>query len=162
MVSYNNKQIDYTFKYGGYVSKKTKIVLIILPAFLILLGLTIFVILLLNNENGAWGSLILCFLGLTFLLINLCLFIKIKHRDKEILNWITDENIIEFKTTAWEFSNKLVGFTTYYRFGIDFDINDKQFRKISLNYDAYYKHIKGTIITGLYSQKFDEVMLLKG
>ena len=161
MVSYDGKTIIYTFKYGGYLSKKVKLVLIVIPIFLILLGAIIFTVLILNNEKGAWGSLILFFIGVVFFITIICLFLKIKRHDKEILTWLNDGNLFETKTIPWEFSNKLIGFGVYYRFGVDINMNGNNYRKVSLGYDAFYKSVKDLSIVVLYSPKYDQVMILK-
>lgn len=161
MVNYKDKQIIYTFKYGGYISRRIKIVLYIVPIFIILLGLTIFTLLFIGKENGAWESLILPFLGVIFMCIFVFLFIKEKKHDKEIISWLNDENLCEAESTPWEFSNRQIGFSTYYRFGVDFDINDISCRKISSCYDAFYRKHANKIIQILYSPKYDQVMILK-
>lgn len=161
MVKYNDKEIVYTFKYGGYVIKKVKLILFIIPISLIVVGLIIFTVLFINKENGAWESLILSVIGLIFFCIFLILILKEKRQDKKILCWLKDENLYETKAIPWEFSNKVIGFATYHRMGIDFINNEKLNRKISLGYDAFYKNVKDKEITILYSPKYDQVMILK-
>ncbi|MDE5721976.1 MAG: hypothetical protein K2I30_04455 [Clostridia bacterium] len=86
---------------------------------------------------------------------------KTNKHDKEILVWLTDDGLFETTAIPWEFSSTLIGFATYYRFGVDFSNKDISCRKISLGYDAFYKQIKDTKINILYSPKYNEVMILK-
>lgn len=161
MVSYRNKNIIYTFKYGGYISKNVKITLIIIPSILMLLSLIIFIIMMLNNEEGAWASLILFFIGLIVLIPILCSLFKISRNDKEILTWLNDENLIEANAMPWEYSRKSIGLGIYYRFGVEFNLNGDAYKAISSGYDAFYKHIKDIPIHILYSPKYEQVMILK-
>lgn len=160
MVNYKDRKIIYTFKYGGYISQRIKTVLLIIPIFIILLGVVVSTVLFIDKENGAWESLFLPVLGLIFLCIFIFLFIKEKKHDKEILNWLNDENLYETESTPWEFSNRQIGFSTYYRFGVDFNLMDSSYRKISTCYDAFYRKCKNEIIQVLYSPKYDQVMIL--
>ncbi|MDE7182847.1 MAG: hypothetical protein K2O41_07505 [Clostridia bacterium] len=161
MVNYKGKSVIYTFKYGGYESKKTRVVLIAVPSALILLSLIIFLVLSFFSLTDALYSLILFVIGLAVLVPIVIVLVKNTKHDKEISVWLEDENLFETTAIPWEFSSQLIGFGVYYRFGVDFEKDGASYRKISSGYDAFYKRIKDTQVNILYSPKYDEVMILK-
>ena len=161
MVSYNNKKIVYTFKYGGYGSKKMKVALVACSVVMILLGIICFVILYLLEEDGAWGGLIPAVAGLSMLITFLYVNVNLKRHDKIILQWLNDENLFETETEPWEFDCESSQSTFNFRFGVDFEMNGEQYRKISKGYDGFYKIIKDKKIKILYSPKYDQVMILQ-
>ena len=163
MISHNGKEIIYTFKYGEYLSKKQKYLLIISSGTLIFLGILLFIILAIYDEmDTALISLILmCSLGLISSITTIKLCHTGKH-DKDIAEWLTDKNLFETTVEPWEFSSTSGGvFKNRYRFGIDFVMNDNPYRMISAHYDNFYKFIKGKSITILYSPEYDQVMVLE-
>ena len=161
MVKYKDQNIIYTLKFSGYMTKRQKFYLYPWSIFMILLGLICFTILMIYNEilSAVLSLILLSGLGLSLLFILVYELLSEKKLDKEILKWITDENLFETVVTPWEFSST-GNFTPHYKFGIDFEYNGESLRKISSHYSAFYKKIKGEEIKILYSPKYDEVMIL--
>lgn len=161
MVSFGTGKIIYTFKYGGYLNKKQAIAFSSIGISLIVMGLTTFILCLVFNKQGAWGSWILTAIGLVFLITMLILLCISKKHNKEILMWLNDENLFETQALPWEFSKKYMMGSVFFRFGVDFIFNGEPYRRMSSGYDAFYKSVKETSITVLYSPKYDQVMILR-
>ena len=83
-----------------------------------------------------------------------------RHIEKKYSLWLTDENLVEDVVVPFEYSMQDHG-RKVYRFGVKFNIGDKQITKISKNFDGFYAlHMQK--IHFIYSPKFDEIMVLKG
>ncbi len=160
MVKYKEQNIIYTLKYGGYATKKQKIIILVVPSILVILGIIISVLMLLYKEN-IWLGMIIGLIGVIILVpIIFALIVETKN-DKEISIWITDENLIKTTAISWKYDTDYSGIHRRHKFGVEFNVKNDTIKKVSLRYDVFYKSIKDKEIEILYSPKYDEVMILE-
>ncbi len=160
MVKYKDQNIIYTLTYGGYATKKQKIVVLVVPNIFVILGTIIFILMLIYKEHNAWLGLIISLIGIIALIHIIYALNKETKQDKEICIWINDEDLIKTTAKSWQYGSNYSTFITSYKFGIEFNVNGNVIKKVSLNFDGFYKSIKNKEIEILYSPKYDEVMIL--
>ncbi|HIY45116.1 MAG TPA: hypothetical protein H9731_01215 [Candidatus Borkfalkia excrementipullorum] len=164
MVRYKGKEIIYSFRYSGLMSRKF-LAFLYLTFGVVWMALLCGLVAMCIRDGGlnADSTAVLCLMLGFFVIGAFFLAIDLYYRsiEKKYMLWLTDEGLEERSVIPFEYSMRKQGNRKTYRFGVTFSVNGNEITKYNKNYDGFYVlHSEGMQI--LYSPKFDEVMVLEG
>lgn len=168
MLKYRDREIVYSFEFGGYSTKKERLIICCSFGLIVLFGVALAIGLGLSfetpyNTRAVFFGVAISVLGLIPIIVVLFLPSKEKRNDKTITEWLKADEILLYKVSPWEYKTDLTNTgALHYKFGIDFEYKDRKITKTSKKSDAFYKKIKGTPIEVLYIPQYDQVLVLKG
>ena len=162
MIQFKGSDIIYSFRYGGVISHRFLVLLYAIFGILFVGLLSGFIATFIEYAVLNTDGVVMLCLAIAFAIffsIFLIYDVWYRHIEKKYLLWLTDENLIEDVVVPFEYSMQDHG-RKVYRFGVKFNIGDKQITRISKNFDGFYAlHTQEMHI--IYSPKFDEIMVLK-
>lgn len=163
---FKNRKIIYSFEYGGYSTRKERLILHIAFGVIILFGIALSLGFGLQSDYnfrvgavcGSVAFMIAC--GIIPLLVVMSIPFKEHKHDKIISEWLEADEIIFLSVKPWEYQIKQSIACLKYRFGVKYEIDGKDYCKISKKFDTFYNRIKNNHIDILYIPKYDQVLVL--
>ena len=166
MVYYNKKKIIYSLRYGGFISRKAKIIIMIpfIVLFISLLTLSVC----LNIEQRGFlkdADTISVFVLTIVSMLILCIFpianIRKSRIEKKYRLWLKDEDLFETYAKPFITSVNYCRGSKLHKFGVKFLFHNKKIIKFSQHYDNVIILYKDKPMRLLYSPRFDEVMIVE-
>lgn len=166
MVYYDGKKIIYSLRYGGFISTKAKIIIMIpfVALFVILLILSIY----LNIERGGFledadtvSVFVFTIVSVLILFIFPIVQLRKNRIEKQYRLWLTDKDLLETYAKPFITSVNYSRGSKFHKFGVKFLFRNEKIIRYSKHYDNVVLLYENKPMRLLYSPKFDEVLIVE-
>lgn len=166
MVYYDEKKIIYSLRYGGFISNKAKVMILIpfVALFVVLLTLSIC----LNIEHGGFLEdadtiSVFVFTVLSMLILFIFPIVQLRKNriEKKYRLWLTDKDLLVTYAKPFITSVNYSRGSKFHKFGVKFSFRNEKIIRYSKHYDNIVLLYENKPMKLLYSPKFDEVLIVE-